>query len=489
MIRLRAGAARQTLIAAMGALGLGLPAAGLCGTAAAQAAPTAPAAAPISDKLAAEAQGLMAAARSSDLAYRLVEDLTTEIGPRLAGSEAEARARDWAVTEFTRLGFKNVRIETFELPYWERRRENARIVAPFPQSLTITALGYSVPTPEGGITAEVVRFASMSDLANAPMNGQLAGKIVFVDEPTVRTQDGSGYGVGVRKRSGAANEGAKRGAIGALIRSVGTHSHRLPHTGVLNYASGVTPIPAAALSPVDADQLARAMTRGPVTVALDIGVETRPAATSGNVIGEIPGRGEGIVVIGAHLDSWDLGTGAVDDGAGVGIVMGAGKAIIDARRKPEHTIRVVLFGAEEVGLVGARAYAAAHADAIGRHVIAAESDFGAGRIYQFRTGIGASRLAMGDAIARVLEPLGIARGDNLSGGGPDLQPLRALGVPTATLSQNGWDYFDLHHTPDDTFDKIDPEDLAQNVAAYAGFTWLAANMPGTFRDTPAATTP
>lgn len=416
------------------------------------------------------------------LGYETIESLTTEVGPRLAGSEGEARARDWAVEYLTELGFKNVRVEPFEVPYWSRTRESASIVAPFPQSLTITALGGSVATPEGGVQGEIVRFETLTDLINAPLTDDLAGKIVFVDEMMTRTQDGSGYGTAVRKRSGAAREAAKRGAVAALIRSVGTSSHRFAHTGLMQYSSDTDRVPTAALAAPDADQLARALKRGAVEVTLDIGVETRELAPSGNVIAEIPGRTDEIVVIGAHLDSWDTGTGAVDDGAGVGIVVGAGKQILSLRKKPQRTIRVVLFGAEEVGLLGAFAYAKAHAAEVDKHVMGAESDFGAGQIYQFQTRYGETQQAKGDAMARVLERLGVARGNNSASGGPDMTPLRAAGVPVTSLRQNGWDYFDLHHTPNDTFDKIDPEDIAQNVAAYAAFTWMAANMPGPFRD-------
>jgi Zn-dependent M28 family amino/carboxypeptidase len=435
----------------------------------------------IPERVQREARQLMDVAGNSDVGYETVRSLTTRVGPRLGGSEAEARARDWAVAHLNELGFSEVRIETFDMPYWSRLEESASIKSPFPQPLSITALGGSVPTPKGGIVGEVVRFETLNDLIEAPQDDSLNGKIVFVDEPMVRTQDGSGYGVAVRKRSGAANEAGRRGAKAALIRSVGTDQHRFPHTGLMTYDDGVPKVPIAALSWPDAEQLARAMELDTVTVAMSFSTLTRDSVQSGNVIAEIPGRTDEIVLIGAHLDSWDLGTGAVDDGAGVGIVIGAGKAILDFDRKPERTIRIVLFGAEEVGLLGAFAYARQHAAELERHVVATESDFGAGRIYRFDTRFGEAALPVGDAMARVLEPLGIARGGNEASGGPDIIPLRAAGVPVVTLAQNGWDYFDLHHTADDTLDKIDPADLAQNVAAYAGFTWMAANIATDFR--------
>lgn len=439
---------------------------------------------PLPPKVETQAETLMESALADDQGYRTVAELTTKIGPRLAGSEAEARARDWAAGHLEDLGFKNVRVEPFEIPYWARETEAAAVVSPYPQPLTITALGGSVATPEGGVSGEIVRFETLTELIAYPEGDTLEGKIVFVDEKMTRTQDGSGYGVAVRKRSGAANEAGKRGAVAALIRSVGTDHHRFPHTGMMSYKEGVPQVPIAALSVPDADQLARAlaMSKEAVTVSLDLSVQTRETAPSGNVIAEIPGKTDEIVLIGAHLDSWDLGTGAIDDGAGVGIVVGAGKLILDSRKKPERTIRIVLFGSEEVGLLGGFEYARAHAAELDKHVMAAESDFGASTIYQFSSRYGESQIGKGDEIARVLEPLGIARGDNQATDGPDIIPLRAAGVPISSLRQNGWDYFDLHHTPDDTLDKIDPEELAQNVAAYAAFTWMAANMPGPFRE-------
>jgi Zn-dependent M28 family amino/carboxypeptidase len=430
-----------------------------------------------------QAKTLISRSLDSSVGYDIINSLTTEVGPRLAGSEAEARARDWAVAKFKTLGFKNVRIEPFSVDYWERHVESAEIVSPFPQQLHITALGGSVATKPGGVTGQIVRFASLQALIDAPMVG-LAGKIVFVDEYMTRTQDGSGYGVAVRKRSGAANEAGKRGAIAALIRSVGTDQHRFPHTGQMNYAKQIPKVPIAALSAPDADQLQRALLLGEVEVKLSLEVESLGRRLSGNVIGEIPGKTDEIVIIGGHLDSWDLGTGAVDDGAGIGITLGAAKMILDLKRKPQRTIRVVMFGSEEVGLVGAKAYAETHKAELDKHVIGAESDFGGGKIWRFDTRFDEDKLHFAAAIQAVLGPLGIAPGDNSASGGPDMGPMRALGVPVATLKQNGWDYFDLHHTANDTFDKIKPEDIAQNVAAYAAFAWMTANLDGHFRASP-----
>ena len=434
-----------------------------------------------------QAQALMETALESDIGYDIVEDLTVEVGPRLAGSEAEARARAWMVAKFEELGVSNISVEPFQVAYWERGVEEAAIVEPFPQPLLVTALGGSVATPDEGVTGEIVTFPTLAALQDAPMDG-LEGKIVFVDEYMTRTQDGSGYGVAVAKRSGAAVEAGKRGAKAALIRSVGTDSHRFPHTGQMRYGDNDNRVPIGALSAPDADQLQRALERGPVTVSLTLGTQDLGERESGNVIAEIPGRTDEIVVIGGHLDSWDLGTGAVDDGAGIGITAGAAKLILDSGLTPERTIRIVAFGSEEVGLVGAFAYARDHAEELDKHVVGAESDFGAGRIWRFETRFGESQLSKSEEMQKVLAPLGIGPGPNTASGGPDMTPLRAAGVPVVTLKQDGWDYFDLHHTPDDTLDKIDPEDMAQNVAAYAAFVWMAANIEGDFRE-PLSTEP
>ena len=428
-----------------------------------------------------DANALILQSFQSDLGYQIIESLTTEVGQRLAGTEAEARARDWGVAKFKELGFKNVRIEPFQVDRWERHSEHAEITSPFPQKLMITALGGSIATGSDGIVGQVVRFENLQALKDAPMKG-LKGKIVFVDEYMTRTQDGSGYGVAVKKRSGAAVEAGKRGAVAALIRSVGTDHHRFPHTGQMTYDQNVVKVPIAALSAPDADQLHRALGRGDVEVKLQIDVQSYGKSQSGNVIAEIPGVTDEIVIIGAHLDSWDLGTGAVDDGAGIGITVGAAKLILDMNKKPKRTIRIVMFGAEEVGLVGAIAYAKEHANELDRHLVGTESDFGAGKVWRFDTNFAESKLYKAKAIHKVLEPLGIALGSNNASGGPDMGPLRMLGMPVVTLKQNGWDYFDLHHTPNDTFDKINSEDIAQNVAAYSAFIWMTANMSGDFRD-------
>jgi hypothetical protein len=434
----------------------------------------------------ATAQKLMQHARSANTGYAIVESLTTEVGPRLAGTAAEGRARQWAVARLNDLGFHNVRVEPFVVPLWLRGIERAEILSPFPQPLTITALGGSASTGPHGVEGEVVSFDSLAALEEAAA-GSLQGKIVFVDEVMARSRDGSGYRVAVAKRRQTAFTAERLGASAALIRSVGTSSHRFAHTGQMRRIDykGQAGVPMAALTAPDADQLRRTLSRGvPVMVKLVITPQLLPPSESGNVIAEIPGSAapEEIVLVGAHLDSWDLGTGAIDDGAGVGIVIGAAKLLLDVLpHAPRRTIRIVLFGSEEVGLVGAQAYAERHAGELDKHIIATESDFGAGEIWRFDTGVADDKVPLAEAIGALLLPLGIEPGTNTASGGPDMKYLREAGVPVVGLKQNGWDYFDLHHTPDDTLDKIAPDALQQNIAAYAAFLYLAAEVEANFR--------
>ncbi len=436
----------------------------------------------IPDKALATAAQLREQALADRTGWQVVESLTTEIGPRLAGSEADARAVEWAKAKFKTLGFDRVWTEPVTFPKWERRSEHAQVLGAHPQPLAITALGGS---PGGTVEGEVVRFADLDALKAAP-EGSLAGKIAYIDFTMTRSRSGEDYGIGGTVRSRGPSEAIRKGAIGYIMRSAGTDSHRMPHTGITRFDEGLTPVPAAALSGPDADQLNRLVARGStrIRIALDCGWDG--SYTSHNVIGEITGRSlpKEVVVIGGHLDSWDLGTGAIDDGAGIGITMAAGHLIGQLRQAPKRTIRVIAFANEEQGLYGGKAYAEARAKAgelVQQH-IAAESDFGAGRIYAFNTGSGnpADSREATTQIAEALAPLGIEYRPNEGGPGPDVGPLAAKGGAWAWLAQDGTDYFDLHHTPDDTLDKIDPKALAQNVAAYAVFAYLAAESEGGF---------
>ena len=417
------------------------------------------------------------AALNDDVAYDIVEGLTTEVGQRLAATEAEARARKWAMTKLNDLGFKNVHIETYRMPVWVRGEEKAEIVAPYPQKLTLTALGRSAATPSNGIIAPVVYFPTISDLIAAPA-GTLKGKIAFVSHAMKATQDGSGYGAFGAARFVGPSIAASKGAAAIIIKSIGSDKGRWPHTGGTNWGPGVTPIPAAAVSVADAEQLERIFKRTTNAVMLKLMLTPRslPDAESGNVVAEVPGYdpSAGTIVIGGHLDSWDLGTGAIDDGAGVAITTAAAKRLLTGPR-PRRTIRVIWFGAEEPGGFGGEAYAKAHATE--KFALAAESDFGADAIWRFNLNLPENAKMVGDRLASALAPLGIVRGHDVAGDGTDVGPLFKLGAPAVDFSQSGLRYFDWHHTPEDTIDKIDPEQLRQNVAAWTAMLWIVANAP------------
>ena len=416
--------------------------------------------------------------------WNVVESLTTEVGPRLAGSEADARAVEWAKAKFKALGYDKVWTEPVTFPKWVRRSEHAEVLGAHAQRLVVTALGYS---PGGTVEGDVVRFPDLAALEAAP-DGSLAGKIAFVDYQMQRYRDGHDYGNGGGIRGKGPATAIHKGAIGFLMRSAGTETSRAPHTGMTRFEDGQTPIPSAALSTIDAAQLARLVALDPhtrVRLALDCGVEGD--YTSQNVIGEITGRGphrDEVVLMGGHLDSWDPGTGAIDDGAGVAISMAAGALLKPLH--PQRTIRVVAFANEERGLFGGKAYAAANAGAVAQHQIVSESDFGAGRIYSFNTNAPASAKGAVAQIAEALQPLGIAVVDGEGGPESDVGPIAQLGAAWASLSHDGTHYFDLHHSAEDTLDKIDPKDLAQNVAAYAVFAWLASQADGGFGSAPKA---
>ncbi|HYG48950.1 MAG TPA: M20/M25/M40 family metallo-hydrolase [Allosphingosinicella sp.] len=428
------------------------------------------------------AQGLNQAERLRDsalddqVAWDIVEGLTTEVGPRPAGTEAEARAREWAVRRLKALGFANVHVETYEMPVWVRGEERAEIVAPFPQKLAVTALGNSGATPAGGVTGQVIAFDGLAEL-EAARDSDVRGKIVFVTHKMTPTQDGSQYGFFGGVRRTGPSVASRKGAAAIVIRSLGTDYHRNPHTGTQTWSEGARPIPAAALSLPDAEQLERVLKRGkPVTMRLLLTPRNLGMRESGNVVAEVRGTDAdaGIVLIGGHLDSWDLGTGAFDNAAGVAITAAAARRIMAAGR-PRRTIRVVWFGSEEVGGYGNKAYLQAHKDE--KIVFVSESDFGADRVWRMDPGFAAANAALAERVATALAPLGIARSTTPATGGVDLGPWVAAGVAAVDLQQDGTRYFDYHHTPDDTLDKVDPGQLRQNVAAWTAMLSLVANAP------------
>lgn len=425
------------------------------------------------------AAALRDAAHTGNLSYKILESLTTEVGPRMAGSPNDARAVAWAEAKFKALGFDKVWKEPVTFPVWTRGVETLEVVSPFPQPLMVTALGFSVGTPAEGITGEVARFATLKDMMAAP-DGSLKGKIAFIDH---KMQNANQYGAVQAGRSNGASEAARKGAVAIVIRSVGTDSHRFPHTGMMRYQEGVAKIPAAAMSNPDADLVVRMLERGqPVKLKLKLGALNEGTYTSQNVIGEITGseKPDEYVLIGGHLDSWDLGTGAIDDGAGVAITMGAAEFIKRQGLRPKRSIRVVLYANEEQGLVGGRAYHDAHVNELHKIQAAAEADSGQGPVIRFASYVQPSALPVVKQMYEILKPLGIAAGDNDAHPGPDMGILKAAGTASFGLGLKNDDYFDLHHTPDDTFDKIEPARINQTAAAYAAFAWMAAQSPVSF---------
>lgn len=426
---------------------------------------------------------LMAQEPSGDVAWDILAGLTSEVGPRMPGSEAEARARVWAEARLKALGFAQVAVEPFPIRGYVRGRDEASLIAPIPFKLAVTALGYSGTTTDKGIEGEVVYFATLDALKAAPA-GSLKGKIAFIDHAMKRNQDGSGYGpYGQVRRAGPAIASGK-GAMGVVIRSIGTDSHRNPHTGGTTFADGAKPIPAGAVSNPDADLIARIARSGkPIRLSLTLTGKTTDNLPSGNVIGDLPGRDPSLpaILVGCHLDSWDLGTGAIDDAAGCAIVTAAALKAQEGGQ-PLRTIRVLWAGSEELGGFGGKAYAAKHDEP---HALAMESDFGAARVWRVNFNLGDANKALADRIAAALSPMGIVRGTGKANGGTDVEPIiEKQKLAVVDLDQDGTHYFDLHHTPDDTLDKVDPAELAQNVAAWTEVLKIVANEAGPIAATP-----
>lgn len=408
-------------------------------------------------------------------AWDLVESLTTDIGPRPVGSPAMERARDWALERLKALGFRNVHAEPFIKEHaWMRGAESGSVVAPVSRPLTLIGLGGSVPTPIGGIEAEVVVFRSLAELRAAPPKS-LTGHIALVNQPMTRTQDINGYLAATRARTDGPSIAAARGAVAYLTRSIATGMSRTPHTGATFYAKDQPRIPAAALGIADANLLDRLAARGtPGRVHLTLASHEIAAAPAWNVVGEIPGteQAAGSIVIGAHLDSWDPGEGAIDDGAGVAITIAAARLVAELPVRPRHTIRVVAFGSEETTGSG-DAYAAAHAGERDHIALVGESDLGSGRVVALALQKGLAGSVVEQQLAIALAPLGIiVRPDRPTDPGTDVEPLVVSGIPAVELQQDVTHYFDVHHSADDTLDKVNRADLEQNVAAWAILLYL-----------------
>jgi Zn-dependent M28 family amino/carboxypeptidase len=430
--------------------------------------------------LAAGAHAVAERALADPTAWEVLDSLTTEIGPRPVWSPAMARARDWGVAKLKALGFRNVHVEPFTTAAWARGAESAEVVSPYPQKLQILGLGRSSPTPADGLAAPIALFHSYQAMLDQPP-GSLAGKIAVVTQAMRRTQDGSGYGAINAMRTQGPVEAARRGAVAYLIRSLSTDDTRLPHAG----AAAPGGIPAAALSTPDAELLDHMVARAggePVVVRLDMASTFNPTQPAWTVVGEIPGRErpEQVVVLGGHLDSWDPGTGAIDDGAGIAIAVAAAK-LAASEGPPRRTLRVVMWGSEEQGGSG-RAYAATHRAEAANIVVAGESDAGAAPIWSLSLPRGSAAAPAMVAFRSVLPGLKvIASPEPPRFGGSDIGGLMAEGVPFVDFEQDVSRYFDLHHSADDTLDKVEPGELAQNVAVWAAFLYTVANSDIDFR--------
>jgi carboxypeptidase Q len=410
-----------------------------------------------------------------------VAALTEVAGPRPPGSPALGRAIEWARDAFVADGQQNVALEPARVPVWVRGAEAAEIVAPSPRKLAVLGLGNSVATPPEGITADVLVVGSFDELAASA--AQARGKIVLFNRPfPAGMNPAAAYGATLPYRIEGASRAAAHGAVAALVRSLASASLGAPHTGAMKYDPGQPRIPTAALSVEDADLVARMAARGPVRLHLTLQDETRPDVDSFNVLAELRGREQPdeIVVIGAHLDSWDVGQGAQDDGSGCAIVM---EALATLRRLgliPRRTIRAVLFTSEEIGARGGHAYADRHAADLPRHVAAFETDIGAGTPLGIRLDATPASVAEARALAPLLAPIGATVVDT-GFAGSDIEPMRAAGVPLAGLFSDPAHYFDVHHSVADTLDKIDPAALGRNVAAMATWAFVVADRPTRWR--------
>jgi carboxypeptidase Q len=428
------------------------------------------------------AERIRQAALSGSGAAGIVQSLCDHVGPRLAGSAGSRAAVAWALEQMRGLGLENVRAEKMREPRWERGVETAEIVAPAMQPLAVTALGGSPATSPEGLEADVVSTENVESLhallARDP--SAVRDRIVFYSEKMTRQSDGSGYGKTVNIRWAGPTEAARAGAAAVLIRTVGTSSNRLPHTGVMKTGPEIPLVPAAALSAPDADLLERLVREGKtIRVRLILTCRTLPDVAGSNVIGELSGseRPREIVLLGAHLDSWDLGTGALDDAAGVGVVLETARILSRLPKRPKRTLRVVLFANEENGGRGAAAYRDAHRPEMSEHVAALEMDLGADRVRAFSWLAGGTSEPALSEVAALLSPLEITAKKPEASGGADIGGLREFGVPLLDLSQDASRYFDFHHSADDTFDKIDPKQLDQAVAAAATVAYCIADMP------------
>ncbi|HEV2131626.1 MAG TPA: M28 family metallopeptidase [Longimicrobiaceae bacterium] len=441
-----------------------------CSPVRAQIAP-APAAGSIATAYRAAADSLIDAALRDSAAYERTALLVDRFGHRFSGSESLERSIDWILEEMRRDGLENVRGEPVMVPHWVRGEESAELVEPRPEPLPMLGLGGSIATPPGGITAEVLVVGSFDELEQRASEAR--GKIVLFDVPFTT------YGETVQYRVNGAVAAARAGAVAALVRSVTPIAARRPHTGGMRYADDVPKIPTAAITVEDAMMLRRMQERGErVVVRLRMSARTLPDARSRNVVAEIRGRElpEEVVVLGGHIDSWDVGQGAMDDAGGSVAAWEAVRLMKELGLRPRRTVRVVLWTNEENGLRGALAYRDTHRDQLHNHVLAMESDAGVFKPSGFGFTGSDEAFAMLQEIGTLLERIEagqITRG----GGGADIGPIMALGVPGMGLTVDGTCYFWYHHTEADTIDKLDPREVALSVATMAVMAYVVADMP------------
>ncbi len=415
---------------------------------------------------------LIRAAMADDFAWRRLAELTDTYGNRLSGSENLTRAIAWAAETMKKDGLENVAVEPVMVPKWVRGRESAEIVDPPRHALSILGLGGSIATPPAGIEADVFAVNSFDDLRAHAADAK--GRIVLFNAPFTT------YGDTVAYRTGGARAAAQAGAVAALVRAVGPTGLRTAHTGSLNYSQDAPQIPAATVANEDADRIVRLIARGRrVRVHLSMEGHNEPDVESGNVIGEVQGRElpQEIVLLGGHIDSWDVGAGASDDGVGIIATWEAARLMTKLGIHPRRTVRVVLWTNEENGLRGATAYAAKHAAHANNHVFALESDSGVFEPPSIGfTGSPAARNVMRD-IGSLLAPLGLSE-IVAGGGGADIGPIAQAGnVPMMAYLGNPNRYFVIHHTPADTVERIMPEEVSKAAAAISVMAYVVAEMP------------
>ncbi|MBC7843614.1 MAG: M20/M25/M40 family metallo-hydrolase [Gemmatimonadaceae bacterium] len=428
------------------------------------------------------ARRITAAALADSLPHRRLAALVDGFGHRLSGSASLEQAIDWVLAEMQRDGFANVRGEPVMVPHWVRGSESATLVSPREAPLHMLGLGGSVGTNADGVTADVIVVHSFDELERR--KAEAAGKIVLFNTPFPRDSEPfAGYGVAVQYRGSGATAAAKAGAVAMLLRSVATYSMQSPHTGGLRYDATVTKIPAAALSIEDAEMLDRMQARGEkVRVTLKMSAQTLPDAPSRNIVAELRGRElpDEVVVIGGHIDSWDVGQGAMDDAAGSVAAWEAVKLLKRLGITPRRTVRVVLFTNEENGLRGGTGYRDAHRSELAKHFAAIESDNGifAPRGFRFQgTKSAARRAALLAPLTRIAGAPKVAPGD----GEADVGPIIEEGVPGFALDVDGSKYFWYHHSSADMLNAVSDADLRRCVAAMAVLAYALAEMPGTLR--------